>query len=88
MDREITVCLEPVFGEEQRFGALGSLHYWITTANITDDLLVLSGDNYFEFGLTHFTSAYNRKNTLVAVCDIGDKFKASQFGVVHHITTK
>ena len=82
LDREITVCVEPVFSEEQSFGAVGSLHYWVTTANITDDLLVLAGDNYFEFGLTNFASAYNRKNTLVAVCDIGDKSKASQFGVV------
>ena len=82
LDREITVCVEPVFSEEQSFGAVSSLHYWITTANITDDLLVLAGDNYFEFDLTKFISAYNRKNTLVAVCDIGDKSKACQFGVV------
>lgn len=82
LDREITVCVEPVFSEEQSFGAVGSLHYWVTTANITDDLLVLAGDNYFEFDLTKFISAYNGKNTLVAVHDIGDKSKARQFGVV------
>jgi len=82
LDREVTVCVEPVFSEEQSFGAVGSLHYWVTTAHITDDLLVLAGDNYFEFDLTKFVSAYNRKNTLVAVCDIGDKSKACQFGVV------
>ncbi len=82
LDREITVCVEPVFSEEQSFGAVGSLHYWVTTANITDDLLVLAGDNYFEFDLTKFIGAYNRRNTLVAVCDIGDKSKACQFGVV------
>ena len=82
LDREVIVCVEPVFSEEQSFGAVGSLHYWVTTANITDDLLVLAGDNYFGFDLTKFISAYDRKNTLVAVCDIGDKAKARQFGVV------
>ncbi len=82
LDREIAVCVEPVFSEEQSFGAVGSLHYWVTTAHITDDLLVLAGDNYFEFDLTEFISAYNRKNTLVAVCDIGGKSEACQFGVV------
>jgi len=82
LDREITLCVEPVFSEGQSFGAVGSLHYWVTTEHITDDLLVLAGDNYFEFGLNEFISAYNRKNTLVAVCDIGDKSKACQFGVV------
>ncbi len=82
LDREVIMCVEPVFSKEQSFGAVGSLHYWVTTANITDDLLVLAGDNYFGFDLTKFISAYDRKNTLVAVCDIGDKAKARQFGMV------
>ena len=82
LDREITLCVEPVFSPEQIFGALGSLHYWVTKTNITDDLMVLAGDNYFEFNLTNFISSYDRKNTLVAVCDIGDRFKARQLGVV------
>ena len=82
LDREVIVCVEPVFREEQSFGAVGSLHYWVTTAHITDDLLVLAGDNYFEFDLTKFISGYDGKNTLLAVCDIGDKAKARQFGVV------
>jgi glucose-1-phosphate thymidylyltransferase len=82
IDRKVTLCVEPVFTEEQAFGAVGSLDYWIRAKNITDDLLVIASDNYFEFDLRRFIAAYNSKNTLVAVCDIGGKDKASQYGVV------
>ncbi|MFC1874249.1 nucleotidyltransferase family protein [Chloroflexota bacterium] len=82
LDREIGLCVEPVFTEEQSLGAVGSLNYCVTTANISDDILVLAGDNYFEFDLSKFISAYYGENALVAICDIGDKSKASQFGVV------
>jgi glucose-1-phosphate thymidylyltransferase len=80
--REVTLCVEPVFTEEQALGAVGSLDYWIKAENITDDLLVIASDNYFELDLSKFIAAYNGKNTLVAVYDIGDKSKASQYGVV------
>ena len=80
--RTVTLCVEPVFTEEQAFGAVGSLDYWIRAKNITDDLLAIASDNYFEFDLRQFIAAYNGKNTLVAVYDIGDKSKASRYGVV------
>lgn len=82
INRKVTLCIEPVFTEEQIFGAIGSLDYWIRTENIKEDLLVIAGDNYFEFALPQFVSAYNGKDPLVAVYDIGDRSKASQFGVV------
>jgi len=83
LDRAVTLCVEPVFTEEQAFGAVGSLDYWIRAKKISDDLLVIASDNYFEFDLPKFIAAYNGENTLAAVYDIGDKSKASQYGVVH-----
>jgi glucose-1-phosphate thymidylyltransferase len=90
VDRAVTLCVEPVFTEEQAFGAVGSLDYWVRAQKITDDLLVIASDNYFELDLRQFIDSYNKKNTLVAVHDIGDKSKATQYGVVqldgHRIT--
>jgi len=80
--RAVTLCVEPVFTEEQAFGAVGSLDYWIRAKSIADDLLVIASDNYFELDLRRFIAAYNGKNTLVAVYDIGDRNKAKPFGVV------
>jgi glucose-1-phosphate thymidylyltransferase len=82
IDRAVTLCVEPVFTEEQALGAVGSLDYWVRAKNITDDLLVIASDNYFELDLRQFIAAYNDKNTLVAVYDIRDKSKATQYGVV------
>ena len=82
ISREVNLRVEPVFTKEQAFGAIGSLNYWIKAENIADDLLVIASDNYFEFELSQFIAAYNGHNALVAVHDIGDKSKASQFGVV------
>ena len=80
--RQVEICVEDVWTEEQRKGAVGALNFWVESRNITQDLLVIAGDNYFEFDLAQFIATYNGKNTLVAVYDIGDKSKASQFGVV------
>lgn len=82
VDRKIEICVEDVWTEEQRMGAVGSLNFWVCNKNITEDLLVIAGDNYFEFDLSRFMAAYNGKNALVAVYDLGDKSKATRFGVV------
>ncbi len=82
LGRAVTLCVEPVYTEAQAFGAVGSLVYWIKARDITDDLLVIAGDNYFEFDLHRFIAAYNSRNALVAVRDIGDRNKAKRFGVV------
>jgi glucose-1-phosphate thymidylyltransferase len=82
IDRRVALCVEPVLTEEQALGAVGSLEYWVKAKNITDDLLVIAGDNYFELDLRKFMAAYTGKDTLAAVYDIGDKSKAAQYGVV------
>jgi len=82
LSRQVEICTEDVWTEEQRKGAVGSLNFWVQTKRIDEDLLVIAGDNYFEFDLAEFIAAYNAKNALVAVYDIRDKSKATQFGVV------
>ncbi len=82
IDRPVEICVEDVWTEEQVKGACGSLNFWVHEKNITEDLLVIAGDNYFEFDLADFIASYNGKNPSVAVCDLGDKSKARDFGVV------
>ena len=80
--RNIKICAEPVYNEEQSLGAIGSITYWIENEDITEDLLVLASDNYFEFNVSNFIRKFNGRNTLVAVQDIGDISLASKYGVV------
>ncbi len=82
IDREVEFCVEDVWAEEQAKGAVGSLDFCVRQRRIKEDILVIAGDNYFEFELAKFIAAYDGKTTLVAVHDIGDKAKASQLGVV------
>ena len=82
IDRRVELCIEEAWTEEQKKGAVSALNFWIGRKSITGDLLVIAGDNYFEFDMTQFIAAYNGNNTLVAIYDIGDRIKASQFGVV------
>ena len=81
-DRRAKIAIEDVWTEKDKKGALGSLTFGIEQGNINEDLLVLASDDYFEFDLSRFVAAYNGENALVAVHDIGDKDRASQFGVV------
>ena len=81
-NRDITICVEDVHSEKEMMGAVGALNYWINRKAITDDLLLFGSDNYFEFNLSDFMAAFNGKNALVAVYDIGDPSKATQYGVV------
>jgi len=82
VDRDIDLCVEEIWSDKQKKGAVGSLNFWVSNKGINEDLLVIAGDNYFEFDLPQFIAAYDGNNTLVAVHDIGDKSRASQFGVV------
>ena len=80
--RKVELCIEEAVTEEEKKGAVGALDYWIGQQKIKEDLLLLTGDNYFEFSLTGFLDAYDDENTLFAVYDIGDVSKAADFGVV------
>jgi glucose-1-phosphate thymidylyltransferase len=81
-DREIEILVENARAEEEKFGAVSALNFWVNQKGIAEDLLVIGGDNYFEFNLSDFIAAYDGKNTLIAVRDIEEKSKASQLGIV------
>lgn len=81
-DRRVKIAIEDVWTEKDKKGALGSLTFGIEQENVNEDLLILASDDYFEFDLSRFIAAYDGKNALVAVHDIGDKDRARQFGVV------
>lgn len=82
IDRKVGIGIEDVWTEKDKKGALGSLTFGKEQEDIKEDLLVLASDDYFEFDLSQFLAADTGKNALVAVHDIGDKDRASQFGVV------
>jgi glucose-1-phosphate thymidylyltransferase len=82
LSRGVDIFIEDVFGEKDKPGAISSIDLFIRSKNVSDDLLIIAGDNYFNFSLPDFIKTYNGRNALVAIHDIGDTAKAREFGVV------
>ncbi len=80
--RPVEICVEDALSEDRKMGAMHSIDYWIKQKAITEDLMVVGGDNYFEFDMSEYVNAFNGRDTLVAVYDINDREMASHFGVV------
>jgi len=68
---------------EDRLGSLGDIQYVIQKNNVEDDVLVVAGDNLFEFSLKPMENMFKDKGkTIVALYDVKDKELAKQYGIV------
>jgi len=82
--REVTIHDDGTASNEDRLGAIGDMLFVIESAQIDDDLLVIAGDNLFEFRLADFVAFWAGKEgaSAVAVRDVGSLELASHYGVV------
>lgn len=69
---------------ENRLGALGDIRLMIERQSIDDDLMVLAGDNMFDWDLHRFVEYVKIEPRLFAMgaYDIKEKEKATRYGVV------
>tara|TARA_Y100000310_G_scaffold228966_1_gene231307 strand:+ start:2722 stop:3462 length:741 start_codon:yes stop_codon:yes gene_type:complete len=81
---KIKIINDETITNESRLGAIGDIDFVIKKENIEDDLIVIAGDNLFEFNITHLHNLFIEKNSsVVALYDILDKNKAAnKLGVV------
>jgi glucose-1-phosphate thymidylyltransferase len=81
--KPVKLLVEPTSSEDKKLGAVGGIDYAIKNAKISDDLMVIAGDNLFAFALPDFLKFYSSKKApVVAVHDIADLEKARLYGVV------
>jgi glucose-1-phosphate thymidylyltransferase len=82
--RDIVIHDDGTTSNDDRLGAIGDMLFVVERAEIDDDLLVIAGDNLFEFELADFVGFWHTKGTAsaVAVRDVGSLELASQYGVV------
>lgn len=81
----VEVVNDHTTSNETRLGAIGDLAYVIKTQKINPcDLLVVAGDNFFDFDLTSFVDFGKKKRPhgVIAVYDVGDKELAKCYGLV------
>ncbi len=69
---------------DDRLGAIGDMLFVIERAELDDDLLVIAGDNLFDFSLAEFVEFWRPKGvaSAVAVRDVGSLELASHYGIV------
>jgi glucose-1-phosphate thymidylyltransferase len=78
----LSLIIEEAHHDGQKPGALGAIAQWLETEQIDDDLLLLTGDNYFGFSLSAFLGAFRAGIPLLAAYDIRDMEQAKAFGTV------
>jgi glucose-1-phosphate thymidylyltransferase len=82
--RDVIVHDDGTSSNEDRLGVIGDMLFVVEQAGLDDDLLVIAGDNLFEFSLPDFVDFWRSKGTAsaVAVRDVGSLELATQYGIV------
>lgn len=62
-NKKLTIVNDGTTTNDNRLGAIGDIQYVIETQKVSDDLMVLAGDNLFDFELTDFVSCFYKKGT-------------------------
>jgi len=82
--RDVMIHNDGTTSNDDRLGAIGDIQFVIDDAALDDDLLVVAGDNLFEFSLTELVGFWHGRGRVsaVAVRDVGSRELASQYGIV------
>ncbi|HLC96565.1 MAG TPA: nucleotidyltransferase family protein [Candidatus Nanoarchaeia archaeon] len=81
--KKITIINDRTTTNEDRLGSLGDIKYVIRQAKVHDDLLVIAGDNLFEFSLKPMEQQFKKKRkAIVALYDVKNRELAKQYGIV------
>lgn len=70
--------------ESERLGAIGDIGFFLRTTRLDEDVLIIGGDNLFDWQLTDFVAYARQKNgvPVIGLFDVGDREHASSLGVV------
>jgi glucose-1-phosphate thymidylyltransferase len=82
--RNIDVFIEDSASETEKKGALAATALFLQKKNLQEDLVLLAGDNYFDFDFNDFFVAGKKSGNspFLAAYDIGSKEEAKKFGVI------
>jgi glucose-1-phosphate thymidylyltransferase len=82
MRADLSIRIEGTRKDDEKLGALGAVRAWILDEKIDDDVLLLTGDNYFGCSIDAFLDARGEDEPLIAAHDIGSLESAKAFGTV------
>ena len=69
---------------ENRLGSIGDINFVLHQVKMEEDLLVVGGDNLFDYSLADYTffAQKNRPAATIGLYDIGNLSEATKYGVV------
>ena len=72
--KEITLVIEETRDEKEKLGSIGALNFLIDRLGLKEDLLIIGGDNLFDFDLKDLIEFYRaKKKSVVLLYDMKDK---------------
>ena len=81
--RDVIVHDDGTTSNDDRLGAIGDIRFVQEHAGIDDDLLVIAGDNLFDYSLADFADFWREKGgSAVAVYDVGDLELVRKYSIV------
>ncbi len=82
-DKKFEIINDGTKSNEERLGALGDVHKAINDKDISQDLIVVAGDNLFELSLKDVVNFFRKVNSNVIVLnDVKDFELAKHYGIV------
>lgn len=77
------LSIEDTTAESEKFGVVGALAQLVDRENLTDDTLVVAGDNLISFDIADFLDTFEAHNEpTLASYDVGSYERASSYGLV------
>jgi glucose-1-phosphate thymidylyltransferase len=81
--KKITIVNDRTKSNDDRLGSLGDIKYAVENLKIIDDIIVIAGDNLFEFSLRPIMDIFKTKEkSVVALYDVKDLKLAKLYGIV------
>lgn len=78
-----TLTVEDTTEEDEKFGVVGALAQLFDRENVTEDTLVIAGDNLISFGVSDFLDFFEEKSApALAAYDVGSRERAKSYGLV------
>lgn len=82
--RDVTIHDDGTTSNDDRLGAIGDMLFVVDRIGADDDLLIIAGDNLFDFQLRDLVAYWRTKGvaSAVAVRDVGSLELARRYGIV------
>lgn len=81
---DFTIVNDNSTDDSNKLGAIGDLHLVVTKENVTDDLIVVAGDNLFSQSLEEFGKVCRERNApVLGVYDVGSLEQVKKYSSIN-----